>query len=90
MKVAAIAALNILFALSGEAVQSHRQTDSAMATCDNDGHGATLNTTASSRNYRKSESKIKNPTAAPRHPARALDANGNAAAPLLSLPNQNT
>jgi hypothetical protein len=90
VKVAAIAALNILIALSGEAVQSHRHAGSVMAACGNDGHCATLNTTAPSRNYRESKSKIKKPTAALRHPARALDANGNATAPLLSLPSQNT
>jgi len=90
VKVATIAALNILIVLSGEAVQSHRQTGSPMAACGNDGHCATPDTTAPSRNYRESEPKLKKPTATSRHPARALDANGNASAPLLSLPDQHT
>ncbi len=55
-----------------------------MATCDNDGHCTTLNTTAPTPSYRKSQLEIGKTIATAPHPSRALDANGNAAGVVMS------
>ena len=71
-------------ALPAEAGQSHLRNASSMATCDNDGHCTTLNTTRPTLSYRKSQLEIGKTIATAQHPSRALDANGNAAGVVIS------
>ena len=79
MKVAVLAALTLLIALSAEAGQRHRQNVSPVATCDNDGHCTTINPTAPMSSYRDSRSDTQNTIATAQRRSHGLDANGNKA-----------
>jgi hypothetical protein len=83
MKVAALAALSVLIVLPAEAGQGHRQNDSPVATCDNDGHCTTLAAAAPASSPLKSRPKIRSTIAAA---TPAVTANGTAAIETAAAP----
>jgi len=72
MKVAALAALSVLIVLPAEAGQGHRQSDSPLAACDNDGHCTTF-AAAPASSPRKSRPKPRSAIAVASHTATAND-----------------
>jgi hypothetical protein len=80
MKVAALAALSVLIVLPADAGQGHRQSDSPVAACDNDGHCTTFAAAVPASSPRKSRPKIHNTIAA------ATPAAGSAATPISAVP----
>jgi hypothetical protein len=84
MKIAVLAALSVIITVPlAEAGQRHHQNGSPVVTCDNDGHCATLGTTAPASNSRKVRAEIKKTTVTVQQ-AATLDANGNTIGVIVS------